>query len=310
MAVVQRAIDQGREVIVADVDERSDLRNRESVVNMALRSVLCVPLVDGPSTLGAVYVDQTSGSVSDLTRAARFMRALAAHTAVAVGNAQTLQQAQRRAEWAAEAAHDLRGPIATVVSMLGGGPVDPRKAQEMKGLAAHAMELADSVLRDGGVERKMMDLSALVQRACVALNHEVKAARRTLHWSCIPGIMVHGVPLDLRRALANLIRNGTKYSPEGRTVQVRLERQGAQALLTVRDEGPGLPPGDAALLFRRGEHGQDLKSGTGLGLAIVAEAVQNHGGHISAANHPDGGAVFTIQLPVMCSDAEPAVNVS
>jgi signal transduction histidine kinase len=172
------------------------------------------------------------------------------------------------------------------------------------------MELADSVLRDGGVERKRMDLSALVQRACVALNHEVKVAHRTLHWSCIPGITVHGVPLDLRRALANLIRNGAKYSPEDGAVQVRLERQGTQAILTVRDEGPGLPPGDPRHLFGRGEHGQDSKSGTGLGLAIVAEAVQNHGGHISAANHPDGGAVFTIQLPVMCSDTEPTVSVS
>ena len=159
------------------------------------------------------------------------------------------------------------------------------------------------VLRDGAVERSVMDLSALVHRACVALKHEVHAQGRNLHWSCVPHVTVHAVPLDLRRALANLIRNAAKYTPAGAEVQVRLERQRSQAILTVRDQGPGLPSENAQGLFERGTHGADEKSGTGLGLAIVAYAVRTHGGHLSAANHPDGGAVFTIQLPVMCSDA-------
>jgi tetratricopeptide (TPR) repeat protein len=108
LSVVQRAIQQRREVIVADVSERADLRSRESVVSMSVRSVLCVPLVEEDHVLGAVYVDQTKGSVAELQQATRFMRALASHAAVAVSNARTLATAKRRAEWVAEAARHPR----------------------------------------------------------------------------------------------------------------------------------------------------------------------------------------------------------
>jgi two-component system sensor histidine kinase MprB len=67
----------------------------------------------------------------------------------------------------------------------------------------------------------------------------------------------------------------------------------------VRDHGPGIPDGDLEHVFDRFYRAVDVRSlpGSGLGLSIVREAVETAGGHVQAANHPDGGAVLTIEFP-------------
>jgi two-component system sensor histidine kinase MprB len=104
-----------------------------------------------------------------------------------------------------------------------------------------------------------------------------------------------GRPGQLQRALANLLDNATKFSPDGTRVEVTV-RPGR---VEVRDHGPGIPDGDLEHVFDRFYRAVDVRSlpGSGLGLSIVREAVETAGGHVEAANHPDGGAVFTIEFP-------------
>jgi signal transduction histidine kinase len=100
------------------------------------------------------------------------------------------------------------------------------------------------------------------------------------------------------------MENATNYSPEGTTITVRSERRGGRILITVADRGPGIPDADLARVFERfyrvdksrTRDGRD-PGGTGLGLAIVKHLVELHGGRVSAANRPEGGAVFTVDLP-------------
>jgi two-component system sensor histidine kinase HupT/HoxJ len=68
--------------------------------------------------------------------------------------------------------------------------------------------------------------------------------------------------------------------------------------VTVRDTGEGIPDENLPRIFEPFYTTKDVGKGTGLGLAIAYGIVQEHGGHISAANHPDGGAIFTVELPV------------
>ena len=69
-------------------------------------------------------------------------------------------------------------------------------------------------------------------------------------------------------------------------------------MATVRDTGCGITPDALPRIFEPFYTTKDVGKGTGLGLAIVYGIVQDHGGHIRAANHPDGGAVFTVELPI------------
>jgi two-component system OmpR family sensor kinase len=114
-------------------------------------------------------------------------------------------------------------------------------------------------------------------------------------------VTVLGDPHQLPQILANLMRNALTHTPPGTAVQVRVWSEGDDAVLEVRDHGPGLPPGDPADLFerfRRAGAGRERgPGGAGLGLAIVAAIADAHGGGVSASNADGGGASFVVRLP-------------
>jgi two-component system sensor histidine kinase MprB len=142
-------------------------------------------------------------------------------------------------------------------------------------------------------------LDELVTRA-------VERARR--HW---PGITfnlstapvtVRGIPHRLDRAVANMIDNAGKFSPEGSVVDVELDPSGQ---LVVADRGPGVPHDALPHVFDRFFRADEARAlpGSGLGLAIVQQIVEGHGGSISLNNRPGGGAVATLSLP-LAADTE------
>jgi two-component system OmpR family sensor kinase len=107
---------------------------------------------------------------------------------------------------------------------------------------------------------------------------------------------------QLRQVIANLMRNALMHTPAGTAIEVRVVgSEDGDALLEVRDHGPGLPPGDPAELFERfwrSRPGRERgPGGAGLGLAIVAAIVDAHGGSVAASDAVGGGASFTIRLP-------------
>jgi two-component system sensor histidine kinase MtrB len=114
------------------------------------------------------------------------------------------------------------------------------------------------------------------------------------------------MPLDRRRfdvILANLIGNALCHGDPPVTVQASIEPtdDGAQLALVVRDHGPGIAAGVLPHVFERfykADTARSRSEGSGLGLAIACENTRLHGGSIEAANHPGGGALFTLRLPV------------
>ena len=110
---------------------------------------------------------------------------------------------------------------------------------------------------------------------------------------------------QLRQVLANLLRNALVHTPGGHADRGHGRRDDA-VRLEVRDHGPGLPGDDPDALFERfwrAEGGRERgKDGAGLGLAIVAGIVDAHGGTVTAANAPGGGAAFDGPPPADLSD--------
>ena len=101
--------------------------------------------------------------------------------------------------------------------------------------------------------------------------------------------------------IRNLLSNAVKFSPGGGTIHVRARRVGKTCLISVRDEGPGIPPDELELVFDKFMQSSKTKSGsggTGLGLAICREIVAGHHGRIWAENNAQKGCIFYCELPL------------
>src|SRR5205085_6520757 len=113
---------------------------------------------------------------------------------------------------------------------------------------------------------------------------------------------VHADPGKLHDVLQNLVANAANYSPDRSTIQVRAMRNGEQIAIEVMDEGAGLPEADLRRVFERFYRVDQSRArdpgGTGLGLSIVKHLVGLHGGEVRVENRAEGGAMFTVSLPV------------
>ncbi|HEX8033549.1 MAG TPA: HAMP domain-containing sensor histidine kinase, partial [Ktedonobacterales bacterium] len=112
----------------------------------------------------------------------------------------------------------------------------------------------------------------------------------------------------LTRAIENLLDNALRHTPEGGTIQVRWS-QARDAVFSVGDTGPGIPAHELPHLFTplyRGESSRNRQTGgAGLGLAISRRILRAHGGDLTAANAPQGGAIFIGTLPAKRRDTAP-----
>jgi signal transduction histidine kinase len=99
----------------------------------------------------------------------------------------------------------------------------------------------------------------------------------------------------------NLLSNANKYSPEGSTIEVRGTRTSDECLVTVRDNGSGVPESERELIFqnfyRSSMHRNDRTPSTGLGLPIARKIAEMHGGRLWVEPAQGGGSIFTLALP-------------
>jgi signal transduction histidine kinase len=114
---------------------------------------------------------------------------------------------------------------------------------------------------------------------------------------------VQSDPLLLHQVFLNMVMNAEQaIAATGRPGRIEIastvSRAGDRIVATVRDTGDGIPSDALPRIFEPFYTTKEVGKGTGLGLAIVYGIVQEHGGHISAANHPEGGAVFKVELPI------------
>jgi two-component system, OmpR family, sensor kinase len=120
-------------------------------------------------------------------------------------------------------------------------------------------------------------------------------------------VEVIGDGARLRQVVDNLLANVRAHTPEGTTTEVHVTVDGADAVIRVSDNGPGLTPEQAANAFERFYRADPSRSrqsgGAGLGLSIVAAIVGAHGGSVAAWSAPNGGAAFTIRLPAFVTSA-------
>lgn len=217
---------------------------------------------------------------------------------------------QRR--FTADASHELRTPIATILAetsltlerardAAGYRRVVERVQSEaermariVEGLLFIARSDAGSLVRGAEV----VQLAALLER--VAERSGPTAAERgvAIRVQSDAPVAVRGDGVALERVFDNLLENALRYSPSGETIDIVLARADGHALVSVRDRGPGIPPADRELVFERFRRGRsESGGGSGLGLSIARSVVEAHGGRIWADGAEGGGAVIVVKLP-------------
>jgi two-component system sensor histidine kinase MprB len=200
----------------------------------------------------------------------------------------------------ADASHELRTPVTSLlgnVEYAARHGADPEVLADLRRDAQRLARLVDDLLvleRAGvpAVEPEPLALDELV-RSLVA-GYDVDSGSLVL--GPVAAVRVLADRDALSRAVGNLIDNAVVHGPPSGQVTVDLRAEGARALLTVRDEGPGPDPGVRARLFERfwRSPAATERPGSGLGLSIVATIVERHGGSVAV-----DGSAFTIELPAL-----------
>lgn len=177
--------------------------------------------------------------------------------------------------------------------------------EETRRLERIVRDLLDLARLEGGggtLDREDVPIEGLFGR--VAARHEREAADKAIRLTTAiaPGAeLLSGDPLRLEQALQNLAANALRHTPPGGRVELRAEVDRGDVILSVADTGPGIPIEHLPFVFDRFYKVDPARAegatGSGLGLSIVKAIVERHGGSVSVANAPEGGAIFAIRLP-------------
>lgn len=226
----------------------------------------------------------------------------------------------------ASISHDLRTPLSAIAgagSLIAQpeyglnvdrrttlGNLIERKARDMSQLLTNVLELVQMEFGGRVLRSDWHAVDDLVALALRASESRLAQCRIALDLPPeLPLILVE--PTLIVQILSNLLENASKYTPPGTIVTICASVREDGIVISVADDGPGLPPGNPEDLFEKFQRGRSESNivGVGLGLAICRAAARLHGGDIRASNKPEGGARFDISLPVATqADLQPATE--
>jgi two-component system OmpR family sensor kinase len=334
--LLDRSADGGSVVIAIPLDDvdstLSRLLRAELIVSAAVLAALAA-LAWWVLTVGLRPLDRIAGTADAITGGDLARRVPTASPRTEIGRvaialntmlvqieaalAQSRASERRLRQFVADASHELRTPL---TSIRGYAELFRRGAAERPADAAIAMRriedqstrmtrLVDDLLQLAHLDEEQplqiceVDLTRLVS---TAVREAREAGGLTISSTLDPGVVVDGDELRLRQIIDNLLTNIRIHTPEGTRAYVTLRIDNRQAVLEVRDNGPGIPAEHAAHVFERFYRADASRSreagGSGLGLSIVASSIHAHGGRVHLESGTDSGAVFRAHLPLQARD--------
>jgi signal transduction histidine kinase len=281
-------------------------RPDDSIIDCAI-----APLPDGGTLV----------TFTDVTASARVERALTDRN-------DALQRAEQlRNDFVKLMSYELRSPLNVVIGytqMLGDG-IGGSLNDKQREYASHIMRASNALLAlidnildlqsiDSGsvtLEPGPVDLRASLDAIAESVEERLRGAKLDLRTTIDPA--VGAFIADARRmrtVLFNLVSNAIGFSPEGGVVGVDARRIGDELVITVSDQGPGIPESAQALVFERFEHHArgSRHRGLGIGLSIVRSFIELHGGRVAIDSGPDRGTRVVCAIPYR--DAEPAFGAA
>jgi len=220
----------------------------------------------------------------------------------------------------AEIAHDMRTPLAIILGLcdrLEDGGLDADAAADVGRVKANAELLARDFERllerpgrrsEGGAPAPpaIVDMTALVWEVTADLRVLARARGQELRVPPAPVACVLGAEEEMRSLVTNLVGNALRHAPDAGHVRCAVSLRGGRVLVEVADDGPGVPAAERAAILEpyvRGAGADDDDGGHGLGLAIVRRVVDAHHGRLAIGTAPEGGALFSVELPAFSASA-------
>lgn len=305
----------------------SDAEHVRLLRALEVQCSMIVPLVARGRTLGVLSLGRSRRGDGDDRRYDHgdvvLAQEFAGRAALAVDNSRLYRESQEalqaRDRFLSIASHELRTPLTTLKGYAElvlrrarrEGVVTERdqrglqtvfeQANQLHRLLELLMDLSQIQAGLHSNERRPVDLSAVARRVVTTLRPTLDEHALELDAPGEP-LVVEGDELRLEQVLQNLLQNAIKYSPQGGTVTVRLERHNGQAALGVSDQGIGIAPEQLErifdLFYRGGLNASQSAPGTGLGLYVVKEIVSLHGGTVEVTSQEGEGSTFTVRLPL------------
>jgi len=262
------------------------------------------------------YTPERHYTEQDMT----FVEELAGRAALAVDNARLYQQAERavaaRDEFVAMATHELRTPLSALdlqlqqlqrqvkqqslsLEHLGQGVEKVRQhAQRLSHLLARLLDV--SSISKGLLELnyELVDLAELVRELVARYEEMLAAVGCSVQVNASLPVVGKVDRLSLEQVLTNLLTNAMKYAP-GKPLELEVRQEAQQALVSVKDHGPGIARETLERIFHRFERasGRHHRESLGLGLYIARQIARAHGGELVVESHLGQGTRFTLRLP-------------
>src|SRR5579862_7145670 len=285
---------------------------------------LFVPLRAPMRTRGVLAVEAVDRRMLMVPEQQRHLDTFAALTAIALERVHYVEVAQHallhmeserlRNALLAALSHDLRTPLAALVGLAESLELTGPALSHLQVETTHA--IVEEARRMSALVNNLLDM-ARIQSGEVQLNRQwqpveevvgsaLRASRNALGHRRIEVQLAHDLPLVeldatlIERVLYNLLENAAKYTPDATPIRIDATALGQNLLVTVSDEGPGLPQGQEESIFEKFTRGarESATPGVGLGLAISRAIIEAHNGRIWAQENPGGGAQFRFTLPL------------
>ena len=242
-----------------------------------------------------------------------------------------LQEAdQRKDEFLAMLAHELRSPLAPLLNLLEimnlrGGTSEvieqmrPTLERQLKQMVRLVDDLLDvSRITRGKLElrKERVELAPVVQQGVEACRPLVESSRHELTVSLPPEpVLLSADGARISQVVSNLLNNACKYTPPGGRIALSVERCGSDVVISVKDNGVGIPPDKLASVFEMFTQVSDSsdmsQGGLGIGLTLVKQLVEMHGGSIEASSAgPGQGSEFVVRLPLLLERPRPRPSSS
>lgn len=216
-----------------------------------------------------------------------------------------------RSDFVNNFSHEFKTPIVSIKGFAelleAENPPEPERTEYLEIIIRESSRLASmatNVLNLSRIEnqtivanRKPLDLSEQLRR-CVLMMQSAWESRNIDMDVELAEVTVNANGEMLSQVWLNLLDNAVKFSPAGGRVGVQLVREGNQAVVTIRDGGPGIPPEEMGHIFDKFYHLDGSEPGNGLGLTLARKIARLHGGDITCRSVPGEGAAFTVRLPL------------
>jgi signal transduction histidine kinase len=334
--VVEQVRRSGEPVVLSDASD-SDAMGPQSVIQMGLKSVMCVPLKTHDHLIGLIYVDSHQRAKQFSDADLELFQSLANHAALAIEKSQLYEQLQAHSasleeqvrartielvqaeklatigRLAAGIAHEINSPLAVLTANLNilehliRGPFRPDGAELMEDVRRSSAAAADRLHRIvkafetfaglDEAEFKAVDVNAALEELLDFAKHQIPDRVRIVK-ELSPLDPILCSPGRMHQALMNLLMNAVESIDGVGEVRLRTERHGDHIQVTIRDSGRGMTSEQLASIFDANFTRKRDRIGLSMGLLITAQVIRDHGGDIQIASKPGEGTTVTILLPV------------